>query len=263
VLVLGGIGTGAAAWASWSDAQRDIEEAREVSAVEQSIVDDAVAQVGEIAARIQTQSSAYHEAAALWSESEAAVAQWRAETVAPTPAVPNPGGEVLPGGNEAARALLDSIGASGVQLVFEAGEQNCGYHPAPAGSLALGGCYNSRFRTSLFLAWDAGVGRDAIWPAFVHEAMHWYQWEHYYTMFQAADRLGIGQDAYLPQLEADASCRAVVVHGVPRTAYAASSAPCDVDDWHENWFVEELAALGVPQAAPEVERYEVQAVTRP
>lgn len=236
-----------------------------VSSVERGVIDEAVAAASGVSTEIEAQRTAYRDALALWSDAEAGITAWRAEVDAPTPTVPNPGGAGFPGGDADERALLDGIGASEVQVIFEGGEENCGYSQGSpvAGTLAIGGCYNPGYRNWLFMAWDPGIEAAEIWPVFVHEAMHWYQWDRYATLFEAAERSGISGDAYVSQIESDASCRAVFQHGVPRSEFDRSSAPCVLDDWHDGWLVEQLAALGVPTAAPDPNAYEVQEVVRP
>ena len=79
----------------------------------------------------------------------------------------------------------------------------------------------------------------------------------------AAERAGVSHDDYEWALETDASCRAVYQHGIDRSAFDGSSSPCDITDWHDGWFVDQLAALGVRTSAPTPEEFEVSAVVRP
>jgi hypothetical protein len=236
-----------------------------VSAVEQGVVDTLVTEASTVAAEIEARGAAYRDASLLWTDAESAIATWRSQDEAPTPQVANPGGPGFPGGDADERALLERIGASAVQVIFDSGEDNCGYQQGlpTEGFLAVGGCYNPSYRNWLFLAWDEGIEEAEVWPVFVHEAMHWYQWDRYATLFEAAERSGVTSDRYTAQIESDASCRAVFQHGVARSEYDNSSAPCDVDDWYDGWLVDQLAALGVPTAAPDPAAYEVQDVVRP
>lgn len=247
-----------------ADYRQQLLDARSVTGAEQSAVDAAVAASADVVARIQEQRTAYRDAADLWQRAEASSASFHAADTVPTVSAPNPGGDAFPGGEADARALLDGIGGGAVRIVYDGGPQNCGFAAASqAYSRALGGCYDSDFRNSVFLAWDRGATRADVWPIFVHEAMHWYQWDRYATLFAAATASGFGPDAYRAQIESDASCRAVYQHGVPASAYDASTAPCDVDDWSDGWLPAQLAGLGIPVAAPDPEAYEVEAVTRP
>lgn len=262
VVVLAAAGAGI--WWAVRDAQERALAARAVTAGQQAVVTAAFEGTAEIAAQIQTQRTAYRDAEALWDGAVASNEAFLTEDAAPAVSAPNPGGDGMPGGDGEARALLDGIGASAVQIVYDGGPQNCGFAAADETyRIALGGCYDSKFRNRVFLAWDPGATRANIWPIFVHEAMHWYQWDRYSTQFAAAESAGVSQDAYRPQIEADASCRAVIQHGVPATAFEASSAPCNVADWHDGWLVEQLAGLGVPVAAPDPATFEVQEVIRP
>ncbi|MFJ6654222.1 hypothetical protein ACIQLJ_15635 [Microbacterium sp. NPDC091313] len=259
-----GAGGGVAVAQLATQARQAALDARAVTSDQESVVDTALAASADLAGRIQAQSDAYRAADELWRSAEASAAAFHAEDDVPTVSAPNPGGTSLPGGDGEARALLDSIGGTDVQIVYDGGPQNCGFAAADAAyAVALGGCYDSRFRESVFLAWDRGATRDDIWPIFVHEAMHWYQWDRLSAVFAAAQASGIDREAYRPQIEADASCRAVIEHGVARSAYASSSAPCDVPDWSDGWLVQQLAALGVPTAAPDPEGYQVEPVVRP
>jgi hypothetical protein len=254
---------GLATWAVLDARQRALAE-RAVTGSQQSVIAATFSGTAELAARIESQRTAYRDADALWDGAVASAEEFRAEDAAPAVSAPNPGGQSMPGGDAQARSLLDGIGGSAVQIVYDGGAQNCGFAAADATyRVALGGCYDSSFRNRIFLAWDPGATRASIWPIFVHEAMHWYQWDRYSTQFAAAEAAGIGQDAYSAQLETDASCRAVIQHGVPARAYELSSAPCTAADWHDGWLLAQLAALGVPVAAPVAEEYEVQQVVRP
>jgi hypothetical protein len=151
-----------------------------------------------------------------------------------------------------------------VQLVLDAGSDNCGYQAGGNGpyTLVLGGCFDTRFPNTVLLAWEPGT-EDRVWAIFVHEVMHWYQYQTYYPAFLAAQRVGVDEDAYVTALESDASCRAVNLHGVPASQYATTSAPCSVDGWYDGWLLDQLASLGVPVIEPVAETYEVSAVTRP
>jgi len=55
----------------------------------------------------------------------------------------------------------------------------------------------------------------------------------------------------------------VYQHGIDLSAFDGSSSPCDITDWHDGWFVDQLAALGVRTSAPTPEEFEVSAVVRP
>ena len=247
-----------------TDARERALAARAVTAGQHAVVTATLEGAADLAGRIESQRTAYRDADALWAAAEESTTAFRGGDVAPAVSAPNPGGESLPGGDAEARALLDGIGGTAVQIVYDGGPQNCGYAAADETyRVALGGCYDSRFRNRIFLAWDAGATRTNIWPIFVHEAMHWYQWDRFSTQFAAAEQTGVGQDAYRVQIEADASCRAVIQHSVPATAYELSSAPCDIAQWHDGWLLEQLTALGVPVAAPDPEAFEVQEVVRP
>ena len=114
----------------------------------------------------------------------------------------------------------------------------------------------------LFVAGEPGIERLA-WPIFVHEAMHWYQYQNSFPALLAAERAGVSHDDYEWALETDASCRAVYHHGIDRSAFDGSSSPCDITDWHDGWFVDQRAARGVRTSAPTPEEFEVSAVVRP
>lgn len=261
------LASGAAAGAVWAvvDARERALADRAVTGAQQSAIAGAFDASAETAALVEAQRTALRDAQQVWDDAVASAEAFKAEDAAPAVSVPNPGGDSMPGGGDAeARALLDGIGGAAVQIVYDGGPQNCGYAAADETyRVALGGCYDSRFRNRIFLAWDPGATRASIWPIFVHEAMHWYQWDRFATQFAAAENVGVGQDAYRAQIETDASCRAVIQHGVPATAYELSSAPCTVPDWHEGWLLAQLSGLGVPVAAPVAEEYEVQGVMRP
>ncbi|MDQ1130762.1 hypothetical protein [Microbacterium sp. SORGH_AS_0888] len=237
---------------------------RAVSPAQERAIAAAIAGEGETAQRIASQRAAYRADVAAWDADEAEVAAWRARDDVPPAGVANPGGQSMPGDDPTGRAFLDSIGATAVQLVFDAGPGNCGYNAGgdEGWSYAAGGCYDSDYRNRLFLAWDPGA-ESLVRSVFVHEAMHWYQYEHYYPVFVRAARAGIFHDDYAHDIESDASCRAVFVHGIPREDYEDSSSPCDVDDWYEGWLPDRLVALGAVTTPPVAAAYEVSEVIRP
>ena len=262
VLVLGG----AAAATTWVllDAHERALAARTVSVVQQEVVDAEFTRIADVVQRTEEQGTAYRQALTAWNAEQEQAATWRSGTTTPSVTEGNPGGDAMPGGDPLGRGFLDSIGAPQVQLVLDAGPDNCGYQAGGDGpyTLVLGGCFDTRFPNSVFLAWESGT-EDGVWAIFVHEVMHWYQYQTYYAAFLAADRVGVAEDAYGAQLEADASCRAVYQHGIPSWRYASTSAPCSVDDWYDGWLLDHLASLGVPVTEPVAEDYEVNAVVRP
>jgi hypothetical protein len=246
------------------EAKERADAARAVSADEQEVIAAAIEVLAPTDAQISAQRDAYQTDAAEWDADEAATAQWQATADAPPAVVGNPGGSAMPGADPTGRAFLDSIGATDVQVMFDAGPDNCGYSSAGSEgwTYTAGGCYDTRFRNWLFLAWDRG-GEDLVWPVFVHEAMHWYQYQQYYALFLAADRAGIAHEAYGASVESDASCRAVYVHGIDAEEYEDSSSPCDVDGWYEGWLRDKLVGLGARAAEPTPAEYEVSEVIRP
>lgn len=262
VLLLGG----AAATTTWLliDAHERALAARAVTTVQQSVVEAEFDRVADTVRRTEEQGTAFRQALTAWTAEQEQAEAWRAGTAAPTVSEPNPGGQAMPGGDPLGRGFLEAIGAPQVQLVLDAGADNCGYQAGGDGPyvLVLGGCFDTRFPNSVLLAWEPGT-EDGVWAIFVHEVMHWYQYQTFYAAFLAADRVGVAEDAYGPELEADASCRAVYQHGIPAWRYASTSAPCSIEGWHDGWLLDHLASLGVPIAEPVAEDYEVAAVVRP
>ncbi|MDF2555050.1 MAG: hypothetical protein K0R60_945 [Microbacterium sp.] len=245
------------------DARAEALAARSVTTAQQGVVDAEFARIADVSARVQQQAAAYRDARSAWDSEQEQAATWRAGTTMPTASTPNPGGSGMPGADPTGRAFLDSIGAGQVQLVLDAGDDNCGYGGGDGpNTLVVGGCFDTRFPNAVFLAWEPGT-EDRVWAIFVHEVMHWYQYQTYYPAFLAAERVGVAGDAYSAQLEADASCRAVYVHGIPAWQYTTTSAPCTVEGWYDGWLIDHLASLGVPVAEPVAETYEVAAVVRP
>jgi len=243
-----------------AQAEDRLAAAQELSSAEQDVVRTAVNDASSISLDVYNASFTYQEAALDWADAEAGAAQFQASNDTPSLEAANPGGS-LPDGY--GRDLLASIGAGDVQVMLDAGEQNCGFDPRGADWIAVGGCYNPTYRDWFFLAWEPGTTDAALWSIFVHEAMHWQQWDQLSTIYQSAAGAGITQDQYRKAVESDASCRAVYQHGVPIEDYVSSSSPCDVDGWTPSYLPDYLAGLGVPMAAPDPEAYEVQEVIRP
>lgn len=255
------LGVAAILGLEWMMADR---RAPAVTTAQANVVVSAFEATAGFAAEVRRARGAFLEARSGWEADAAWIARWLEEDAAPEPQVPNPGGQALPGDDPYGRAFLDSIGATDVQVIFDAGAENCGYagQEDGPGTLVVGGCYQTAYPDWLFVAWEPGIERLA-WPLFVHEAMHWYQYRTYFPYLRAADRAGISESEYDAALERDASCRAVYLHGIDRSAYAGSSSPCDLDDWYDGWFVDQLIALGVRTSAPTSEEFEVSAVVRP
>ncbi|MDQ1205911.1 hypothetical protein [Microbacterium sp. SORGH_AS_0862] len=255
-------GTGGA-WLIWQ--QREwLLASRVLSPEQESAIADTFAAASDKVTATQQATARYESDRRAWDDEHAQVEQWKTGTDAPLLAVPNPGGRAMPGPDPDGRAFLSSIGADRVQVAFDAGDENCGYHLSERTGyeIVVGGCYSTRYPGWLFIAWDPGM-EASVWPVFVHEAMHWYQYQNYYPAFLAADRAGVTDDQYGPELEADASCRAVYVHGIPASDYVDTSSPCDVEGWYDGWLLDHLASLGVQVTEPVAADYEVLEVVRP
>ena len=232
---------------------------------QREIIDEVLAVSTPIDVQLVDANAAFQADHDTWQSFEAGAASWRGTQDPPPAGAPNPGGDALPGDDPTGRAFLDSIGAVGVSVAFDSSANNCGYSGIgsdPPYFLAVGGCYNSAFRNTLFMAWDPGT-EDSVWPIFVHEAMHWYQAEHSYELYLAVSEAGADQTAWSNALEVDASCRAVFQYGIPIESFADTSAPCTAADWHDGWLTAQAAALGAMVAAPDPEAFEVLPVVRP
>ncbi|WP_344071297.1 hypothetical protein [Microbacterium sediminicola] len=237
----------------------------EMTAAENAALDPLFELDAARADEIRAQRADYRNAAAAWDADLSAVEQWRQNDEAPVQGPANPGGDALPGADPTGRAFLDSIGATDVQVRFDAGDLNCGYAAQAEldtwRTLISGGCFQTAYPDWLFVAWEPGT-EEFAWPLFVHEAMHWWQYQNYYPALLEADREGVPEELYDEEFETDASCRAVYLHGITRSAYADSSSPCTID-WYEGWFLDHLASLGVRVSAPTAEEFEVTTVIRP
>jgi len=262
LILLLAAGTGGA-WLIWQQRER-LLASRVLSPEQESAIADTFAGVSDKVTATQQATAGYESDRRAWDDEHAQVEQWKTGTDAPLLAVPNPGGPAMPGPDPDGRAFLSSIGADRVQVAFDAGDENCGYHLSERTGyeIVVGGCYSTRYPGWLFLAWDPGM-ESSVWPVFVHEAMHWYQYQNYYPAFLAADRAGVADDQYGPELEADASCRAVYVYGIPASDYVDTSSPCDVEGWYDGWLLDHLASLGVQVTEPVAADYEVLEVVRP
>jgi hypothetical protein len=205
----------------------------------------------------------YREQLARWGSAVKAAEAHRAASTQPTPSVPNPGGGAMPGNDPDGRVFLDSIGATDVGVLFEAGPENCGYSGAGGDGLVWsGGCVRGEYPNTLFMAWDPGA-EPLVWSIFVHEAMHWFQNEKYIEIVFVAESAAIDHALWDAQWEADASCRAVAVYGVPIEDYADSSSPCTVDGWYEGWIVDHMASLGATWGPPDPATFELAESSRP
>jgi len=262
LLILLAAGAGGA-WLIWQQRER-VLASRVMSPEQESAIADAFAAASEKVTATQRATADFESDHRAWDDEHAQVEEWKTGDDSPLLAVPNPGGPAMPGADPDGRAFLASIGADRVQVAFDAGDENCGYHLSERTGyeIVVGGCYSTRYPNWLFLAWDPGM-ESSVWAVFVHEAMHWYQYQNYYPAFLAADRAGVTDDQYGPELEADASCRAVYVYGIPASDYVDTSSPCDVDGWYDGWLLDHLASLGVQVTEPVAADYEVLEAVRP
>jgi hypothetical protein len=214
--------------------------------------------------QLDTNRAEYHTQVSQWDQALSWTEDNHASSLAPTPNTANPGGDAMPGGDPYGRAFLDSIGATDVTVVFEAGPENCGYYGNGGNYnfVYAGGCFNPAYANTLFMAWDSGA-EDIVWSIFVHEAMHWYQNENYLQDTYLADFAGVSYDAYRERWEADASCRAVYVYGIPIDDYVGSSSPCTIDGWYEGFIADFLGGLGAKITEPDPATFEVAEASRP
>jgi len=254
---------GAAGYLWYTGAFSEPEPLR-LSFAEVDLIDAELAERADLADQLATARADYRSQLSDWDQA----LQWaetdRAGTAQPAAAVSNPGGGAMPGGDPTGRAFLDSIGATDVTVFFEAGPENCGYSGTGGEEnyLYAGGCFSTAYPNTLFMAWDDGAD-DMVWSIFVHEAMHWFQSEHYAEASYLASFAGIDFASYTPQWEADASCRAVYVHGMTLDDYVDSSSPCTVDGWYEGWIADYLASLGAHRGAPVAAEFEPLETSRP
>ncbi len=238
-------------------------EPPELTALQSGRIGDEVAERSELLDTLDEQRALYLSRKSDWTQSLTWADEFYATTTAPTPVVANPGGDAMPGDDPYGRAFLDSIGATDVTVVFEAGPENCGYAgERMEGYVYSGGCFSAQYANTLFMAWDPGA-EDSVWPIFVHEAMHWFQDETYIQDVYLAELAGIDNAAYNSIWEADASCRAVYVHGLSIDDYVDTSSPCTIDGWYEGYIADHLASLGAHLTEPDPATFEVEESSRP
>lgn len=223
-----------------------------------------VAERGEVLLALDEKRDEYRTAEDEWDQSVSWAEDAHGPADQPVVAVPNPGGSALPGDDPAGRAFLDSIGATDVQVVFDAGPDNCGYYGNGGGPYTLyaGGCFRGEFPNTLYMAWDPGA-EDVASAIFVHEAMHWFQAERYAQDTYLADFAGIDSASYSAEWEADASCRAVYVYGRSLADYADTTSPCTIDGWYEGWIADYLTSRGAQLTEPDPATYELAESSRP
>lgn len=233
--------------------------------VQASRIDSEVTERSDLLGKLNTQRDEYRNEVSQWEQSTAWTESDLQSADQPTPSVANPGGGAMPGGDPYGRAFLDSIGATDVTVFFEAGPENCGYYGDGGhddGFVYAGGCFNGAYANTLFMAWDEGA-EDIVWSIFVHEAMHWYQNEHYLQATYLANFAGIESGTYKERWEADASCRAVYVYGIPIAEYLDSSSPCTIDGWYEGFIGDYLTSLGAKLTEPDPATFELVEASRP
>ena len=238
-------------------------EPAHLTAAQGSRIDSEVTERSDLLGKLDAQRDKYRTEVSQWEQSASWTATDLESADQPTPSVANPGGDAMPGDDPYGRAFLDSIGATDVTVFFEAGPENCGYYGGhDDGFVYAGGCFNGAYANTLFMAWDEGA-EDIVWSIFVHEAMHWYQNEHYLQATYLANFAGIESSTYNERWEADASCRAVYVYGIPIAEYVGSSSPCTIDGWYEGFIDDYLTSLGAKLTEPDPATFELVEASRP
>ena len=239
-------------------------EPPQLTAAQADRIEDEVAEREDLLGQLDEKRSEFRTAVDQWDQSEVWAEEAHGPADQPTVAVPNPGGDAMPGDDPTGRAFLDSIGATDVSVVFDAGPDNCGYYGngGQADYVYAGGCFRGDYANTLYMAWDSGA-EDLVWAIFVHEAMHWFQAEKYAQATYLANFAGIDAASYNDKWEADASCRAVYVYGMSLDDYADSSSPCTIDGWYEGWISDYLTSLGADLAEPDPAAYELAETSRP
>jgi hypothetical protein len=234
-----------------------------LTAAQLEVIDGEVDERAEVVAELDDQRYLYESRLSEWDQSLAWADEFYTSTAAPTPAAANPGGDAMPGDDPYGRVFLDSIGATDVTVVFEAGPENCGYYGNGGQyDYYVGGCFDPAYPNTLFMAWDPG-GESLVRAIFVHEAMHWFQDETYIQDTYLADFDGIDFGQYSTTWEADASCRAVYVYGVPIEEYVDSTSPCTIVVWYEGFIADHLVALGADLSEPDPADFETTESSRP
>ena len=164
-----------------------------LSADQRSSIQAELSEHADLLAQLDDQRAAYNTAVSQWDQSLSWAEDAHGPADQPSVAVANPGGDALPGDDPYGRAFLDSIGATDVVVVFDAGPDNCGFYGnsggGDSGYVYAGGCFRADHSNTLYMAWDSGA-EDIVWPIFVHEAMHWYQDENYLQDEYLADFAG-------------------------------------------------------------------------
>ncbi len=239
-------------------------EPPQLTAAQADRIEDEVAEREDLLGQLDDKRGEFRTAVDQWDQSEAWAEEAHGPADQPAVAVPNPGGDAMPGDDPTGRAFLDSIGATDVSVVFDAGPDNCGYYGngGQADYVYAGGCFRGDYANTLYMAWDSGA-EDLVWAIFVHEAMHWFQAEKYTQATYLANFAGIEAASYNDKWEADASCRAVYVYGMSLDDYVDSSSPCTIDGWYEGWISDYLISLGADLAEPDPAAYELAETSRP
>ena len=241
----------------------DEPEPPQLTASQAERIDAEFAEREDLLAELDYQRTEYELDLSDWTQSEEWTEEYLADTAQPTPSVPNPGGTALPGADPTGRAFLDAIGATDVTVFFEAGPDNCGYYGNGGTELGYaGGCFRPEYPNSLYMAWDPQA-ESVAWSIFVHEAMHWYQDEHYIQATYLADFAGVDFESYSSVWEADASCRAVYSYGMTLEDYVDTTSPCTIAGWYEGYITDYLVSRGANLTEPDPAAYEPVETSRP
>jgi hypothetical protein len=119
---------------------------------------------------------------------------------------------------------------------------NCGWKPGND----FGGCYNATYGRTIFLWWSPNSTDTMKEFMLAHEYSHYIQWySNFDTMYSATEQGYTTHADFVHAVESDASCRVLSWGGYDKSVADASSAPCDVQGWHEGWLTEQAKNMGV------------------
>lgn len=130
---------------------------------------------------------------------------------------------------ETSEQLLESVGASGINIIWTRHSINCGYVQAKNqnseqdDSLWVNGCYQSKTPNTIYVYWGAQTDYETRKFVLLHEYGHYLQSTKYP---EAADRLRATNNTQT--LEDDATCWAIHLGATPVLE-------CSIEGWEENW----------------------------
>lgn len=142
-----------------------------------------------------------------------------------------------------AEEFINRGSISGISVVYtNDSTYNCGWRV----EYNFAGCYNPKYKETIFLWWDDKTTESDREFLAAHELSHYIQWHYQFDLlYSALDDEDIDYATWTKVVETDATCRVLSWGGYDETVAKNSSSPCDTNEWTPSWLEDEATELGI------------------